>query len=712
MFKGGLYDILEFSSPAQGMNQKISPDALPLDFAYVLENFTANPLGELTPRFGTKLQISLPNLEAKIIEGFPFLKNDGSSQIILYVQEYAQDTTATTFSFINDDPYSFSFTSPNNLGRYVKDTPIKILYTLGGSLQTRIIYDIINKVQVQGNTVTITLLNNSLPRQTLNPVISNVSYSTGTIYLYDLRSNTIGISLKSNLSVGCVPRYLSYLNKLIIYNGVDKNLLWDGVTLTEIFDFVKEQTTGLTRINNTSFSFGKPDDFDISDYAVGNLIQIKVNEIPSIVTITASSMVGQLVTITVQENLPEFVNNRTIVFYKAYPPPFSFMYAAYDRLWALGTGAVSIEYRDQNEAMKVYFSYRSNSLTDWFNESTKTVPSIDLTYKNNTVDNLESISLINGYMVFAGRETTQIWTGSEPAGGIQRPGGSPLIYNSTVSTGVINGDLINELPNDTFFISKTGVQSFSTYNIAKQFAATSMDAVDPLVKEYLKNALSSNANYRSCRAFKYANGSIGGFKIGNNKVLCSLLSTSFYSWSLFSGDFLRATSFLPLGDSLYLFIDNKIYKYADGNDGNSPVYGDQNGEAIVTSGWSLPYISFKGLGFACKRYEIQADYPSSFTLRRGNKMTLQISGDLPQFYQISSPCRFDLRGDAFNTIPFTEDDHPTENSIGFRLEQPYVTFKDRFKFLASRFWLTLTVSTKDGPISIRKIRLYGIIERK
>jgi hypothetical protein len=281
-------------------------------------------------------------------------------------------------------------------------------------------------------------------------------------------------------------------------------------------------------------------------------------------------------------------------------------------------------------------------------------------------------------------------------------------------TGVIHGDLLVELANDVFFISATGLQSFSTLNIAKQFAATSLDAVDPLIQQYAASLASSNINYRACSSFKYEGGTLTGFKIGNNKVLCSLFSTTLYSWSLFSGDFEAASSFLAFSNGLYLSVRNKVYAYADGHDGSPPRYGDQGGEGLIPFSWTLPVIAdAKGRRFANKRYEIQLDYPSSFALRQDNQVNIGISGDLPKSYAIASPCRFELRGDLLQSIPLAQaQDNPSQDSIGFRFEQPFSFFKDRLKFMAAKFWLTLSGYTKDGPLTFKKIKLYGIIERR
>jgi hypothetical protein len=357
--------------------------------------------------------------------------------------------------------------------------------------------------------------------------------------------------------------------------------------------------------------------------------------------------------------------------------------------------------------LRVYYASKTNTVTGWFNERTKTVPSLDLSKKHGEPDNLEAICLLGNFIAFMGRKKTQVYQGQNP---LPLDEGGDFAFNAILPIGIIHGDLLVDLPNDVFFITSGGLQSFSTLNVAKQFAVTSFDAVDPKIQQDVGSMMASNASYRSSCSYRYDGGSIAGFKIGKNKVLCSLFSTTLYSWSLFSGDFEKASSFLTLGNRLYLSLHNKVYKYADGNDGTPPSYADQGEKGLIPFSWTLPVIHLKGRRFANKRYEVQMTYPSSFALRPGNGLSIGIGGDLPKSYQLSDPCRFEVRGDALQSILLQIQD-PQEDSLGFRLEQPFAPLKDRLKFMASKFWLTLNGYTKDGPITFKKIKLYGIIER-
>jgi hypothetical protein len=711
------YDILEFPMPVQGMNQNISADLLPpafagtssafggASFAYVLENIIARPLGEGQVRFGTAQVMALPNPEAVILKQFSFVRPDGSKQLLLYVQDYTQDATANGFAIQN--AFCFSFNSPDNTARYVKDTAIKVEYALNGQMA---IYDTIGSLSVAGNRITVSLLQNAFSPEA---ALTRVSFSTGTLYAYDLSSRVLSVPLKQNLAVGCVPRCATFTGKLLICNGVDRVMAWDGQTLQDVFDFVKEETVALNRINDRHLSFVTSPGFDVSNYAIGNLLRITVNGVTTQTTIVGRDFNNQTLTVTTGTNLPDFVQGQTHLFYQAWPPRFNFLFVAHDRLWALGEGAAGLDYRNPDEALRVYYTWKTNTVTGWFHDQAKTVPSLDLSKKHGEPDNLEAICLIGNFIAFMGRKKTQVYQGQNP---LPSQEGGDFAFNTILPTGVVHGDLTVALANDVFFITSNGLQSFSTLNVAKQFAVTSLDAVDPKIRQFLTSMMASNTAYRVSGSFRYDGGAIAGFKIGQNKVLCSLFSTTLYSWSLFSGDFEKASSFLTLGNRLYLSIQNKVYAYADGLDGadasgNPPFYADQGGKGLIPFSWTLPVIHLNGRRFANKRYELHLSYPSSFTVRPDNQVMIAVSGDLPKSYQINNVCRFDLRGDLLDTIPLTSAENPRPDSLGFRFDQPFLFFKDRLKFMASKFWVTVSGYTRDGPLSFKKVKLYGIVER-
>jgi hypothetical protein len=715
MFQEGNYNVLEFNPPTQGMNCNIAPEVLPQDFAVVFENILPTPVGSSVVRYGTK-RLGGVNLDpdAVIIEAFPYAKANGDSQMVLYVQTFVQDGTAQNFQVLAPNQFSFDTAVADKFG---VDTPIKIPYT---SLGVTTLYATIVSKTVVGQTVTITVQDNSFPLPIEGVTINSVAFSQGSIYVYDLLSSTLGVVLKTGLSVGCVPRSVTFLNTLLICNGVDKVLRWDGVTLSEVVDFVKEDTAiNFNRIDNTHFSFSlspqKADVFDITKYQNNNQIQLKINGVTTTTTVVNILQAQNLITITTADILPAF-GNPPELFYRDWPPAFSFMLVAHNRLWALGVGAVGLSYRDPVQALRVYFTYQPNTLTNWFDEKLKIVPFIDLAQTHGAPDNLEAIAYVSGLTIFMGRGKTQVWTGSEPLGAAVDPTRPKFEFSSILPIGIVHGNLVVEMANDVYFVSQNGLLSFSTLNVAKQFAASPSDAVDPLVRQYVTSTTTSNQAYRACRSFKYKSGAFCGFKIGLNKLLVSMYSTNLYAWSLFSGDFEKAQSFLAtLDNALYLLIDNQISQYADGTK-DTPEYGDNDGRDLINFMWTPPLVHLPGKRWANKRYELQVAYPSSFVLGDENSLSILIHGDTHKTFSLSNNYPLPFKGDILQTIPLVDRGVPDPNEpdpqmFGFRLDEPYAYPKDRLKFLSSTFGVSVLGSTKNGKLSFKKIRLFGIAER-
>jgi hypothetical protein len=181
----------------------------------------------------------------------------------------------------------------------------------------------------------------------------------------------------------------------------------------------------------------------------------------------------------------------------------------------------------------------------------------------------------------------------------------------------------------------------------------------------------------------------------------SLFQTNFYSWSFFTGDFQSSNDFVDLGRAFYLGIGNTLFKYADGNDGSPKLYGDQNGTAVISFAWIPGLISFKKNRFANRRYELVTNYTSEFVLNPQNKVILKINGFVPTIFEKSDDCQFQEKGDVLGDVSLGE----------MRLNKPYEFVNRRFKFVATSFWMTLYGYVINGPLSFKRIRLFGIGER-
>jgi hypothetical protein len=563
----------------------------------------------------------------------------------------------------------------------------------------------------------------TLSYQSLTPEIMSISNSSGYIKVLDVATDTLldgEDQTLGDLSVACVPRAEYFGKRLWIYNGVDPVMVWNGATLKIYEEDVKETAISFSRLGDKQFSFICDDTFNISKYAVGKLIRLEVFKVDDVTSvITAITQVGSLVTITVTDDIPAFTGqNKLELFYFDRPPRFSYMKGAIDRLWCFGEGAVGLDYRIPDLAMKIFYSYRfydgnKESGFRLFNEKTKVVPAVVIAAKHGEADNLEAIVDISGSLVFMGRKKAQIWQLSYPL-----TQDSPnIVWSSTIPVGVYHGNLIVDLPNDAQFLSQNGFVSFGTLNIAKQFAASNTANMDKLATEYI-NTIDSNIKYRACRSFKYKNGGFCGFKIGKNNVIVSKYHTSFFWWGVFSGDFTSSSSFLStLDDSLYLFIGKEIYQYADGLSGSPILYADRGGARSVDF-VETKYVNNIKKRYSNRRYEIQADYSSSIVINPENTVNIYIAGDLPDTFILQNLYQFPLKGDVLGTIDLVNGDtsgsdpnNPSGTSLGMRLDSPSHTKKDRLKFVSNNFSVTIAGSLKDGPFNLKRIRLFGVIER-
>jgi len=557
------------------------------------------------------------------------------------------------------------------------------------------------------NVITLTFNENTVPNfdyqintvklfyASETPEIRKVYIQKGMLVVYDHESDSLvdGVEVL-NLSAGCVPRSVPFQKKVAICNGVNRNYTWDGTILEQIHDFVKEQADSFNRIDPTHFSFVIRGLFDVGKYQNNNLIQLNIDGNITNLTVEAINVVDQTVTIETQENIPAFTGQNVVeLFYRDFPPPFSFMCVAHDRIFALGTGAVGLDYRSSDQALRAYYCYRENSLTNWFNENTKLVPSIDFSDKHGAVDNLEAIAPIGGYLAFIGRKKTQLWQGTDPTTS------EGFFWYTNLPIGIPHGDLLIELANDVFFVSQNGIVSLNiSRQISQQPAISSINAIDPMVREHLISIADNLSAYRACRSFKYVDGAFCGFKIGNNNTLVSMFDTSLYAWSIFSGDFKKTQTFMIGTDNrLYLFIDNFILEYGDTG---KKVFTDNGGNDSIYWAWIPKQIDGK-TRWANKYYQLDIDYPSEFTHNPQNQILIGILGDLSKTFSLEDSYELAPRGDLLNTVPLGE----------WRLEAPYSFPYNRLKFVSKKFSFIMEGYTENGLLLIRKIRILGLIER-
>lgn len=182
----------------------------------------------------------------------------------------------------------------------------------------------------------------------------------GKIYVYESESWT---EVWSGLSTNGVLRWVHFAHKLVICNGYDPLLSWDGTTMQVIQEFITDTSANLTYLNSTTFTIESEADL----YATGTAIKADLNgtEVAS----TVASVTGTApITVTLTDAV--LTSELSAVKYAARPLTFNYIYAAHDRLWGFGLGQLKAHgYSDNIDRNRVYYTYGVNDETRWHNEA-------------------------------------------------------------------------------------------------------------------------------------------------------------------------------------------------------------------------------------------------------------------------------------------------------------------------------------------------------
>ena len=573
MFAYQNFNSIHIPFPSKGMNRDISSQHLPPENAWYLENFTQDSLGEGLMRYGVRQWGLLSTIDdGFVLKAFPYLATAGKEQLVLYVNVYKQVTTLSLSQVVihrGESDISTIYLKGDGYDKFRPDTFVKVTYNNYNNAPITQHIKLGAIKAVKSDTKEIEFFTPDVSFVDALGVndftaITSISNSVGEIHVVDVESSTF-TKVFDGLRVDCIPRAVSFMQKLVICNGLDPMMQWDGSNITVIFEWVKEKVTGnITKSNNFAIDFtcpNNPQKWASQKSIFFNGIEHEIINV---------GIAGNTVGITCATNIG---NVPTQIFFKSFPPLCNFLHVFQDRLWGLGQGAASIEFRDSVEAMKVYYSPKPNMINSWIDEEKQTYTYLDLSGKHGTVDNLESIVQLGNRIVFVGREKSQVY------GGLIAD--KSFSWLTTVDSGTFNGDLVFNLANDINFINLNGWASFSTLNIGNQFAVSGLTAINSLLKQQAVSSMQNNVDYRSSFVFSYKLGSFVGLRVGKNFLNHALYGTQPYFFSVFTGDF-DVDFICPLGNRLYLFDGKNILIYGDGRDGNVKVYDDR-GKAIVAS---------------------------------------------------------------------------------------------------------------------------------
>ena len=394
------------------------------------------------------------------------------------------------------------------------------------------------------------------------------------------------------------------------------------ISRTGFDEYDKKRFRVVSVVSDTVFrieTFGNPDDIEQDGNGVFNLLPVLRS--------TTITLQAERIEITLADDIfPElplgnpFTSDNIRIQYvetisqSGELPAFRDIIVAHDRLWALGAGVeTSVSTIDAENSMYVYYCHSANSITDWINPNTRTLPFIDLQLKQNTKDQLNTMKQLSSGMVFIGRESTQIWEGSDPT---LDTGSLQFVWRKTFPMGCLHGNLVQSIGNDVVMMTKFGLMSLSSLSLVEDYQASDEITKDInfTLKSQLQKFLNDDFSYLKTRSFVYPTGNMLGFRLVD---YCFIFENAAYSkgWVLFSGDFKQAGDITRDAhkNRLILAIDNILYAYGD----HSPFsFADKDGTQAIFFKWMTPLATFNNT-WANQRVELEANATQPCTINVG-----------------------------------------------------------------------------------------------
>lgn len=385
--------------------------------------------------------------------------------------------------------------------------------------------------------------------------------------------NTL-IPLKYDLNPNVIVSYINYQRYLIICNGIDPVFYYDGEQLEELkgdypvtplsIKLKNESSNILTLTVSSEYQSELENNLvENANIIIVNDLRLEKSNIITNVTFNNNNLNNNLeIEITCRNDI---VGMPTGILYQKAIPAFSYINIINDRLFALDSGGSFYnKFRTPDKSMLVYYAAKRKSIFKWYTQQ-GIIESINLASNSNIIDDLQCFNTYQGRILFWGKESVQIWTGTDPT--VINDGQNIELGNfkweKTEPVGIFNKNMFIELPNVFIFLSKFGICSinidgFNNLKIDLHFA----DSINGYIKKQLEN-LVTERDYRSLNCFVYPYGGFIGFRFIHNCYIYQLKGQGF--WTIFTQNFSDSKSFLYDSVSKNLYLTNKgdILVYCD-----------------------------------------------------------------------------------------------------------------------------------------------------
>lgn len=366
--------------------------------------------------------------------------------------------------------------------------------------------------------------------------------------VYRLKNNNFE-RLIEDLNPDVIVSHLNYLGMLIIANGTDPLMIYDGNILREYKGrYAFHQTQDSTNADNI-ITCHVHKEFKLKldqSFHNGSILLNHLGETIGTVTNIVYNLTGTKYKITITLDNIDADRDVSNLYLEESLPKFSYITVANNRLWATGEDRNKYnEYRNENKSMFVYYAAKTKSIYDWFDSKNLDIGFIDLSTNIAQPDNIEAIVPYQNNLLFLGRENIQVYSGYDPKinklekDDLKLP---DFKFEKTFNIGIFQKNLWVEMPNDIIFFSKYGLVSLSSINVYQQLAV-SFNFSNP-ISDYINRQLenvNTDRDYREMSLFLYSYGRFIGLKLNYNCFIYQIRQKGI--WTIFSGDFHRCKSF-------------------------------------------------------------------------------------------------------------------------------------------------------------------------
>lgn len=443
--------------------------------------------------------------------------------------------------------------------------------------------------------------------------------------IYSLNETTGAYTqVKSGLDTEGTLFWQAFNGKLVVVNGLDPNMAWDGTAFVDLGEYVSDYDADNDVFLGSSPVWVDNNTFTIiraagnNKYPNGRTIRVTFETAGAVTaTITSTSFNSGTQTLTVNVSGTPFPSSTQAikrVEYYDVPPPFSYIFAEHDILFALSGGKQHPKtYRGTN-GLKVFYTDSPNSENAWFSQSgtnpTQEVPFFNIENKARIFDELLAIRSTDGNMVFMGRNQLYLYAGSDPSDP------QNWAWVKTIPVGIVHAKLVQDFPSDTLFFTTYGARSlrrvFETQNL--QITADLGSDIEGDASEKIAILTASATAYRKARSFYYDRDGYYGFKLDDISMPLYVINEDARGWVFFSGFFSDARAFLGTTDGrLLVGRGGQLYAYANGSDLDAGVSYNDDGVAFDCV-WESPWMRLGGSRWSNRAWEILMEEAQTGTM--------------------------------------------------------------------------------------------------